>query len=77
VFAINPRSKWSNESLKTTMDAIEYNIISLRGANKFWGILTTSLSNHLNGETKSKKIGPLGVLIKKEDEVVITWVLSM
>jgi hypothetical protein len=26
-----------------------------------------SLSNHLNGKIKSRKMGPKGVLIKKED----------
>ncbi len=26
---------------------------------------------------ESKKIGPLGVLTKEEDEAIITWVLNM
>jgi len=77
VLIINPRSEWSNESLETTMDVVERGITSLRGANKFWGIPITSLSNHLNGKSKSKQIGPLGVLRKEEDDVVITCVLSM
>jgi predicted GH43/DUF377 family glycosyl hydrolase len=77
VLAINPISKWSNESLKIAMDVIERAIISLQGANKFWGIHVTSLSNHLNGKIGSRKIGPLGVLIEEEDEIVVTWVLSM
>jgi hypothetical protein len=42
VLAINPRGKWSNESLETTMDAIEHGIIFLHGANKFQGILVIS-----------------------------------
>ncbi len=31
---INPRGKWSNESLEIAMDAIERGITSLLGANK-------------------------------------------
>jgi hypothetical protein len=59
---INPRNKWSNESLEIAMDAIEHGITSLLGANKFWGIPITSFSDHLHGKTISRKIGPLGVL---------------
>ncbi len=78
VLAINPKGKWSNESFETTMDAIEHDITSLWGPDKFWGILVTSLSDHLNGKTKSRKIGPPGVLIEEEEgEVVVAWVLNM
>jgi hypothetical protein len=51
--------------------------MALLRANKFWGIPITSLSNHLNGKIKSRQIGPLGVLTKKKDEVVVAWVLGM
>jgi hypothetical protein len=47
------------------------------GANKFWGILITSLSNLLYGKTRSRKIGPLGVLIQEKDEAIVAWVLNM
>ncbi len=76
VLTINPRGTWSNESLETTMDVVECGITSLWGANKIWGILVTSLSNHLNGKTINRKIGPPSVLNEKEDEVV-AWVLNM
>jgi hypothetical protein len=59
------------------MDVVERGIISLWGADKFWGIPITSFSNHLNGKIESRKIGPLGVLTKEEDEVVVACVLSM
>jgi hypothetical protein len=72
---INPRGKWSNESLEIAMDAIECGITSFLGANKFWGILVTSFSDHLNGKTRSRKIEPLGVLTKEENEVV-AWVFQ-
>jgi hypothetical protein len=57
--AINPRGKWSNESLEIAMDAIERGITSFMGANKFWGIFVTSFSDHLNGKTKVGKLNQL------------------
>jgi hypothetical protein len=33
--ATNPKGKWSSESLKTTMDAMERGITYLQGTNKF------------------------------------------
>ncbi len=77
VSTTNPRGMWSSELLETTMDVVERNITSLWGANKFWGIPITSLFDHLYGKTRSRKIGPLGVLMQKEDEVIIAWVLSI
>jgi len=59
------------------MDVVEYGITSLMGANKFWGIPVTSFSDHLNGNIRSRKIGPPGVLTEEEDEVVVAWVLNM
>ncbi len=44
------------------MDVVECGITSLLGANKFWGIRVTSLFDHLNGKTRSRKIRPWGVL---------------
>jgi hypothetical protein len=71
----HPRCKWSSESLETTMDVVERSIIFLRGANKLWGIFVISLFDHLYGKTRSKRIGPLGVLTK--GEVFIAWVLNI
>jgi hypothetical protein len=36
-----------------------------------------SITNHLNGKTKSKKMGLGGVLTEKEDDIVIKWTLNM
>jgi hypothetical protein len=47
------------------------------GANKFWGKLVISFFDHLNGKTRSKKIGPPNVLTDEEDETIVAWVLSM
>ncbi len=60
VLTTDPRGKWISESLKIAMDAVEKGIISLWGVNKFWGILVISLSDHLYGKTKSRKIGSKG-----------------
>jgi hypothetical protein len=57
VLTTNPKGKWSSESLEVAMDVIERGIISLWEANKFWGILITSLSDLLYGKTRSRKIG--------------------
>jgi hypothetical protein len=43
----------------------------------YWNIPLTSLSNHLNGRTKSKKVGPQGVLIEQEDVAIVNWVLNI
>jgi hypothetical protein len=53
---INPRGKWSNESLEIAMDAIEHGITSLRKPIKFWGIFVTSLFDHLNERPKVGKL---------------------
>ncbi len=73
----NLRGKWSSELLETTMDVAEKNIIFFGGANKFWGILVTSLSNHLYGKTRSRKIGLLGVLTQEKDDIIVAWVWNM
>jgi hypothetical protein len=77
VLSINPRCKWSSESLEIAMDIVERSITSLQEANKFWGISVTSLFDHLYGKTRSKKIGPPGVLTKEKEEVIVAWVLNI
>jgi hypothetical protein len=56
------------------MDVVEKGFFFLWGANKFWGILITSLSDLLYGKNRSRKIGPLS---QKEDEAIVAWVLNM
>ncbi len=51
--------------------------ISLQKVAMYWNIPLTSLSNHLNGRTKSKKVGPQGVLIEQEDVAIVNWVLNI
>jgi hypothetical protein len=63
--------------LEEAMDAMENQTIFFRRASKQWNILLTSLSNHLYGKTRTRKLGPIGILTLEEDQVVVAWVLSM
>jgi hypothetical protein len=56
---------WTNETLKTTMDVVEKGTHSLRKINRLWNVPMNSFIDHLNGKTKSKKMGLRGLLIKK------------
>jgi hypothetical protein len=56
---------WTNETLKATMDVVERGTHSLRRVNRLWNIPMSSLIDHLNGKTKSRKMGLKGMLIKK------------
>jgi hypothetical protein len=71
------RAKWIDQHLENVMDAMEIRHTSFRKATKYWNIPLTSLSNQLNGRTKSKKMGSQGVLIEHEDAIIVTWVLKM
>jgi hypothetical protein len=42
-----------------------------------WSILLSSLSNHLNGKTRTRKIGVGGILIVEKDVVGVIWILAM
>jgi hypothetical protein len=50
---------------------------SLRKANMSWNIPMNSFAHHLNGKTKSQKMGLRGVLTKKNNALMITWTLAM
>jgi hypothetical protein len=59
------------------MEAIEKGTHSLKKASRFWNIPLNSFSIHLNGKTRSNKMGPTSVLTKEEDVTIITWILGM
>jgi hypothetical protein len=60
------------KTLKTVMDVIKRGTYLLRRTNKPWNIPLNSFSNHLKDKTRSKKIGPKGVIIReKKDDVMI------
>ncbi len=66
-----------DETLETTMDVVERGSHSLNRVNRSWNIPMSSLSNHLNGKTRSRKMGPRRVHIKVEDSLMIAWTLAM
>jgi hypothetical protein len=67
-----------DQHLENAMDIVEKaEHISLRKATMYWNIPLTSFSNHLNGRTKRRKVGPRGVLTKQKDVAIVTWVLNM
>jgi hypothetical protein len=68
---------WTNEALETTMDAVERGTHSLRKASRSWNIPMSSFFNHVNGKTRSRKMGPRRMLIEEEDSIVIAWTLAM
>jgi hypothetical protein len=53
------------------MDVIENGTTSLKKASTHWNIPFTSLSNHLYGRTRSRKLGPIGMLTIKEDQAMV------
>jgi hypothetical protein len=59
------------------MDAMEREHTSLKKVAKYWNIPLNSLSDHLNGRTRCKKVGLKGMLIEQEDETKVIWVLNM
>jgi hypothetical protein len=63
--------------LKETMDAIRNDNIVLRKVSRLCSIPLSSLSNHLNGKTQTKKVRIKKVLITKEDVRIVTWVLAI
>jgi hypothetical protein len=71
------RGMWTNKALETVMDVVDKRTHSLKKDIISWNILVISIANHLNGKTKSRKMGPKGVLTKKEDAIVIKWTLNM
>jgi len=59
------KGMWTNGTLKTIMDVVEKGTHSLRRVSRLWNIPMSSLINHLNGKTKSRKMGLRGVFKKK------------
>ncbi len=68
---------WMDEALEIAMDVVERGTHSLRRANMPWNIPMSSLSNHLNGKTRSRNMGPRRVFIEKGDSTMIAWTLAM
>jgi hypothetical protein len=48
--------------IEIAMDVIEKMTHSLKRASKTWNIILNSISDHLNGKTRSRNMRPRGVL---------------
>jgi len=59
------------------MNVVERGTLSLKRTSKSWNIPMISIVDRLNGKTTSRKMGLGGVLIEKEDVVMIKWTLNM
>jgi hypothetical protein len=75
--SITRKGMRTDEALELTMDVVENGTYSLQRANMAWNIPMSSIFDHLNGKTRSKKMGPKGVLTEKEDVAMIAWTLIM
>ncbi len=71
------RGKWTHQQLEEAMDVMEGGLTSMKKASKHWNIPLSSLSHHLNGKIRKKKVGTIGILIEEEDVAIIVWVLGM
>jgi hypothetical protein len=59
------------------MDVVEREHTSLQNTDMYWNIPFTSLLDHLNGRTISRRMGPQGVQIEHKDATIVIWVLNM
>ncbi len=74
---VSGRGEWIDETLKETMDVIGNDNIAFRKVNRLWSIPLSSLSNQLNGKTRTKKVRIEKVLLTKEDARKVTWILAI
>jgi hypothetical protein len=74
---LTQQGRWTSEALEEVMNVVKRCEASLMKVSKFWYILLTSLSNHLNGKTRSKKVGLASVLMNKKDKAFVIYILGM
>jgi hypothetical protein len=68
---------WTNQQLKDTINVVERGHTYFKKSSKYYNIMLTSFSYHLNGRTRSKKMNPQGVLTEQKNEKITTWVQNM
>ncbi len=59
------------------MDVVEKGVTSMKKASQIWNILLTSLSDHVINNIRSRKHGPLRVLIDGKEVAIVDWILDM
>jgi hypothetical protein len=57
--------------LEEAMDAIERGTYSTKKATKQWNLPLISFLDHLNGKTRSRKMGPSRVLTNEKDVTIV------
>ena len=70
------RGQWSSEALKLAIDALDsgYNISQV---SRHFQIPRSSLRDHYEERTKSRKLGPQDVLTTAEEEQLVTYLEDM
>jgi hypothetical protein len=53
------------------MDVVERGHFLMKMVSQHWHILLTFFLDHLNGRTRSRKVGPQGLLIDEEDATMV------
>ena len=67
---------WSTASLKSTIRVVD-NGYKLREVAQHFDIPVSSLSDHVNGRTLSRKPGPGGVLSMEEESLLVEYMFKM
>jgi transposase-like protein len=68
--------KWTEESMKEAIDAVERGEDSIRKIAKRFRISASSIRDWMSGKTSSKKKGPPTVLSKEEEHAIVAWCLQ-
>ncbi len=75
--ATSEKGKWTDQALEDAMEVVESRTSSLKGATRPWYISVTNFSNQLNKKTRSRKVGPHGMLMEDENVAFVAWTLTM
>jgi hypothetical protein len=67
----------TDQALEDAIEVVESRTSSLKGATRSWYISLTNFSNQLNKKTRSRKVGPHGVLMEDENVAIVAWTLTM
>ena len=70
------RGQWSNEALKSEIDALD-NGYKISQVCKTFQIQRTSLRDHYEGRAKSRKLGRQGVLTLAKKKELLTYLDEM
>ncbi len=73
----DPRGTWTTEALEETIEAIGAGRCFVQRVYRSWSIPLNFIYDHLNRQTRSRKMGVKDVLTNEEDVIVMAWVLAM